>query len=333
MKKILIVAGGTGGHIFPALAVAKELNKNNTIEWLGSKKGMENKIIPNHNITLNNISITGLRGKNKLSILKGVFLLFISFFQTLIIFYKFKPDVIFTTGGFVSGVSGVVAKLLNKPLVIQEQNAIAGTTNKLLAKLTPFVFQAFDNTLAKATTSGNPVLFKPHNKTPHQGLNCLVLGGSLGAKPINEVVNKLNLNINIWHQTGKQHFEEINQNNSYKNRKISAFIDDMAKAYAWADVVICRAGAMTISELMLSKTASILIPLPYAIDNHQLANAKILENNQAAIILEQKNLTPKKLEEILNSLNQQKLVTMGNNAYTLAKPNATQDIVNFINQI
>lgn len=337
-KKILIVAGGTGGHIFPALAVAKKLQKDNLIvEWLGSKKGMENTIVPAENIKLNKISIVGLRGKNIFHIIKAIFLLFLSFWQTLIIFLTFKPNVILAMGGYVSGVAGVMAKIFKIPLVIQEQNAIVGSTNKILAKLTPHIFQAFDGTIKNAITSGNPINFTAKEKEQHSGLNCLVLGGSLGAKVINDTFADLKLdpelNINIWHQTGKIHFDKNNQTNF----KQVAFIDDMAQAYAWADVVICRAGAMTVSELMLSGSASILIPLPQAIDNHQFLNAKILENNQAAIILEQKDLTPKTLSDLLEKYASKEglsiLKAMSQNTKKLAKPQATQTIVDFIHQL
>lgn len=337
-KRILIVAGGTGGHIFPALAVANALRKKGlTVEWLGSKHGMENTIVPKHNIKLNKISIIGLRGKNIFHIIKAIFLLFLSFWQTLIIFYKFKPNVILAMGGYVSGVAGIIAKIFKIPLVIQEQNAIVGSTNKILAKLTPHIFQAFDGTIKNAITSGNPITFEPKEKEQHSGLNCLVLGGSLGAKIINETIANLDLNpelnISILHQTGKAHF-----NGSHKsNIKQVAFIENMAQAYAWADLVICRAGAMTVSELMLSGSASILIPLPQAIDNHQFLNAKVLENNQAAIILEQKSLTPKTLNQHLTKYASKEglltLKTMSQKAKELAKPNATQIIANLIKSL
>jgi UDP-N-acetylglucosamine--N-acetylmuramyl-(pentapeptide) pyrophosphoryl-undecaprenol N-acetylglucosamine transferase len=337
-KKVLVVAGGTGGHIFPALAVAKILKKNNVIvEWLGSKQGMENNIVPKNDIKINTISIVGLRDKKILHILKAIFLILLSTWQTLIIFYKFKPTVVLAMGGYVSGIAGIMAKIFRIPLVIQEQNAIVGSTNKILSKLTKHVFQAFDNTIKNAMTSGNPITFVSQKKEEHTGLNVLVVGGSLGAKIINETLDKLELNptlnINIWHQTGKVHF---NKNATILFKKV-AFIEDMAQAYAWADVVICRAGAMTISELMLSGTASILIPLPQAIDNHQLLNAKILEKIYGAIILEQKNLTPQSLTLLLEKYCTEdgliSLKRMAENAHKLAKPQAAYLIADYVENL
>jgi UDP-N-acetylglucosamine--N-acetylmuramyl-(pentapeptide) pyrophosphoryl-undecaprenol N-acetylglucosamine transferase len=337
-KKVLVVAGGTGGHIFPALAVAQTLKKDNVIvEWLGSKQGMENNIVPKNNIKLNTISIVGLRGKKISHILKAMFLILLSTWQTLVVFYKFKPTVVLAMGGYVSGIAGIMAKIFSIPLVIQEQNAVVGSTNKILSKLTKHVFQAFDNTIENAMTSGNPITFISQKKEQHTGLNVLVVGGSLGAKIINETVDGLELNptlnINIWHQTGKIHF---NKNATTPLKKV-AFIEDMAQAYAWADIVICRAGAMTISELMLSSTASILIPLPQAIDNHQLLNAKILEKIYGTIILEQKNLTPQSLGLLLeNHCTEDGLITlrkMAENAHKLAKPQATYLIADYIKNL
>lgn len=334
-KSILIMAGGTGGHIFPALAICKELEKHKAnINWLGSNKGMENTLVPKHNIPLYTVSAVGLRGKSILSLVKAPFLLTGAFIQTIKIFIKLKPDVVLGMGGFASGIGGVVSWLLRKPLVIHEQNSIPGTTNKLLSKLSIQTFQAFDNAFEKnigATTSGNPALFTPKTKiNNNKKLNLLIIGGSLGAKPINDIVTQLSLNINIFHQTGKLHLDKVKDQYNNKNVKVEAFIEDMAKAYSWADIVLCRAGAMTVSELMLSGTASILIPLPHAIDNHQYFNAKILSDNDAGILIEQKDLTVDLLEKTINNLNKDKILQMGKNAKKLAKPDAAKQISNYL---
>lgn len=337
--KAIIMAGGTGGHIFPALAVAEKLKKKNVrVFWLGSITGMENNIVPKYNYPLYTVNAVGLRGKKITSLIKAPIVLTLGFFKTLKLFLKLKPDVALGMGGFISGIGGIVAKILNIPLIIQEQNAIAGTSNKILTKFAKHTFQAFDNTFINnknVTTSGNPVFFKAIKKEKHKGLNLLILGGSLGAKPINDIVIKLdldiNLNINIWHQCGKLHIDNIRK--QYKNKtniKISAFIDDMAYAYAWADIVLCRAGAMTISELMLSGSASILVPLPHAIDNHQMHNANILVKNNAAILIAQNELSVNNLTNILKNLKKDVLITMGHNANILAKPNAAKDIAQYI---
>ena len=233
-------------------------------------------------------------------------------------------------GGFTSGIGGIVAWLLRVPLVIHEQNSVPGTTNKLLLKIATQAFQAFDNTFEQATkiiTSGNPVLFKPKNKNANnKKLNLLIVGGSLGAKPINDIVTKLNIDINIWHQTGKQHLDAVKSQYKTKNVKVEAFIDDMAKAYAWADIVLCRAGAMTISELMLSATPSILIPLPHAIDNHQFYNAKILSDHNAGILIEQKDLSLKLLEKTLLGVDSTQIQQMSDKVKQLGKPEAAKVI-------
>jgi UDP-N-acetylglucosamine--N-acetylmuramyl-(pentapeptide) pyrophosphoryl-undecaprenol N-acetylglucosamine transferase len=219
-----------------------------------------------------------LRGKNLLTLIKAPFLLLVALLQTLKVFLILKPDVVLGMGGFASGLGGVVAWLLRIPLVVHEQNSIPGTTNKILSKIATQTFQAFDGAFNGAITSGNPVLFTPKtNSTNNKKLNLLIVGGSLGSKPINDIVSHLKLDINIWHQTGKQHLDAVRSQYNNKNAKITPFIDDMAQAYAWADVVLCRAGAMTVSELMLAAKPSILIPLPHAIDNHQFYNAKIFQ--------------------------------------------------------
>ena len=306
-KTVLIMAGGTGGHIFPALAIANELNKRSAnIQWLGSTRGMENTLVPKHGITLHTVSAVGLRGKNLFSLLKAPFLLNLAFFQTIMVFVKTKPDVVLGMGGFASGIGGVVAWMLRIPLVIHEQNSIPGTTNKLLSKIATQTFQAFEHTFDKtiaAITSGNPISFTAQQKSPKsQPLNLLVLGGSLGAKSINEAIPKLKTELNIWHQTGKQHLDSTERSYQGKNAKISAFIDDMAQAYAWADIIICRCGAMTISELIATGSVAILIPFPYAIDDHQTENAKILSEQNAGVLLPQTELSAQKLDEILSEI-------------------------------
>ncbi len=327
-KKILIMSGGTGGHIFPALAIAKELSTQSVkIEWLGSKKGMENTLVPKHSIKLHTVSAVGLRGKNLFSLIKAPFLLSLALLQTFIVFMRVKPSVVLGMGGFASGIGGVVAWILRIPLVIHEQNSVPGTTNKSLSKIATQVFQAFDGAFSddEVITSGNPVAFKPKNNNEKgEKLNVLIVGGSLGSKPINDIVSQLNIDINIWHQTGKQHLDSVKLQYKDKNVKVVAFIEDMAVAYAWADVVLCRAGAMTVSELMLAGKPSILIPLPYAIDNHQFYNAKILADNQAGILIEQKDLTLAMLEKTLLKLNKKSIQTMANNAKQLSKPNAAK---------
>ncbi len=334
-KKILIMAGGTGGHIFPALAIASELKKHSVnIEWLGSKRGMENTIVPKNNIKLHTVSAVGLRGKNIVSLIKAPLQLALATFEVIKIFAQIKPDIVLGMGGFASGIGGLVAWIYRVPLFIHEQNSIPGTTNKLLSKISTQAFQAFDgafNNTIDAITVGNPVAFRATKiSNKNKKLNLLIIGGSLGSMPINNIVTKLNIDINIWHQTGKLHLQDVQSQYQKKSAKVTTFIDDMAKAYAWADVVLCRAGAMTISELMLTGTPSVLIPLPHAIDNHQLYNAKILSSVNAGILIEQKDFNIKILEKTLLSLDDKTLNKMSDNALKLAKPTAAKEIVSIL---
>ena len=330
-KKVTILAAGTGGHIFPALAVAKELQNNGVdILWIGTKSGMENRIVPNHNIKINQIDAIGVRGKNPITVFLSIFKLFQAFFKAYLLLKKEKPDVVLGMGGYVSGIAGLAAFFRGIPIIIQEQNAIPGTANKLISKISKKVFQAFHGTFPtklKPITSGNPVFVKSLKKAKNNSnFNLLILGGSLGAKPINDVVIHLENNINILHQTGDMHINSVKNSYLNKSAKVVGFIDDMSKAYQWADIVISRAGAMTVSELMLTSTPAILIPLPHAIDNHQFHNAKILSDNGAAILLEQRDLSVKKLSDLISNLTQEKLDSMGQNAKKLASPNASKII-------
>lgn len=334
-KTILIMAGGTGGHIFPALAIAEELEQRSVnVEWLGSNHGMENTLVPQHNIPLHAVSAVGLRGKNIIALIKAPFLLSLAFIQTVRVFAKVNPTAVLGMGGFASGIGGLVGWLLRVPLVIHEQNSVPGTTNKLLLKIATQTFQAFDDTFDRSSdvlTSGNPVAFKPKKKnTNNKKLNLLIVGGSLGAKPINDIITRLDIDINIWHQTGKQHLNAVKTQYNNKNVKVVAFIDDMAKAYAWADIVLCRAGAMTVSELMIAAKPSILIPLPHAIDNHQFYNAKILSDNGAGILIEQKDLNLKSLEKTLLGIDATQIQQMSNNAKQLARPEAAKIISDYL---
>ena len=347
--KILIAAGGTGGHIFPALAVAEVLYKKPNVDiiWLGSYSGMEGGIVSEYPYALYQVSSIGLRGKKLSALLRSPFLLSWAFIKTIYIFFKVKPDMVLAMGGFSAGISGVVAKLFIIPLFIHEQNAIAGFTNRILSKIATRTYQAFDGSFShkkiKVITSGNPITFKPQKESSKKNkssekktqINVLVLGGSLGAQAINAAIPQLNTALNLYHQTGRAHFDTVktayktspNPENA-KRVKIVSFIDDMPSAYAWADVVICRAGAMTISELMLCGSVSILIPFPYATDNHQSANAQILAKAGAAILLPESELSPERLDNILINFTDKDLMQMSENARRLAKPDAAKMIAN-----
>ena len=347
---VMIMAGGTGGHVFPALAVADVLrNKGARVEWLGTPRGIENSLVPAANIPLNHIRVEGVRGRGILGLIKAPFLILLAVAQAVSILKRVKPNVVIGFGGFASGPGGVAAKILSVPLVIHEQNAIAGTTNRLLSKIAARVLAAFDgaflnkNIIAKVV--GNPVrhlianLPIPAERYETRGeehLHLLVLGGSLGAKAINELVPQalaklpVGLRPLVRHQSGKNHLEStIASYMQYQvNAKVDAFVEDMAAAYAWADLVICRAGALTVSELAAAGVAAVLIPLPTAIDDHQTHNANILVKAGAGISLVQKDLTAEKLASLLtDQLHERaKLKEMATNARSLALLQAAETV-------
>ena len=317
-KKILIMAGGTGGHIFPALSIAKELSKRGAIvEWLGGRDSMESNLVPNHEIKFNGVFTSGIRGKKLFTIIRALFLLSFGFVQTMIVFIRYRPNAVIGMGGYASGIGGIIAKIFFIPLFLHEQNTIPGSTNKLLSKISTLNFQAFDDSFdegVKAITTGNPILFKPRSKQiPSEVKNLLILGGSLGAKKINETIPQITSPLNIWHQTGKSHFDEVKafyNRSNHPQAKIESFINNMDEAYAWADVVVCRAGAMTVSELIATETIAILIPFPYAIDDHQTVNAQYLSKKEAGILIDEKNLTPEVIDEEISQLSPEKLKRM-----------------------
>lgn len=314
-KKIMIMAGGTGGHVFPGLAVADVLREQgHEVIWLGTQAGIEARLVPAAAIPLHFISVVGLRGKGAAHLLKAPFKILKALYQSLKVVKKERPDCVLGMGGFVAGPGAVAAKLMGIPLVIHEQNAVPGTTNRLLAKHAKRVLQAFANSFDEkvaAQTIGNPVRknlpqaqFKQREK-----LHVLVIGGSLGAQAINQVMpdvfKALNGKIALWHQAGAGQYEQVKQVYGNTDVRLEAFIDDMATAYNWADVVICRAGAMTVSEVAAVGLPAIFIPLPQAIDDHQTANARTLTDKQAAILLPQKELTVAKLVEYLQAFAEQ----------------------------
>lgn len=348
-KNILIMAGGTGGHIYPALAVADNLKeKGFELFWLGTSKGMESKVVPEHGYPLLKINVAGVRGNGLLRLLFTPFMLVIALIQALMIMVRVRPVVVLGMGGFASGPGGIAAWLMRIPLLIHEQNAIAGLTNRLLAPFAVSIMAAFPDAFKnsdKLTITGNPVrvditnIIVPENRYTNREANklkVLVLGGSLGAKKINEVLpNALSRLANeyqfeVKHQCGEKHLAdtEIAYKASAIDVEVMPFIKDMAEVYSWADIVICRAGALTIAELAATGVASVLIPFPYAVDDHQTANAKYLSNSDAATLVQESQLSVETLNEILTKLYQapEKLVHMAMQARSLAKPSATDDV-------
>jgi UDP-N-acetylglucosamine--N-acetylmuramyl-(pentapeptide) pyrophosphoryl-undecaprenol N-acetylglucosamine transferase len=347
---VLIMAGGTGGHVFPALAVARKLIElNRQVIWLGTQRGLESRVVPQAGIQLECIRVAGLRRKGLLSWLLAPFKIFIAVFDALRIVRRLRPDVVLGMGGFASGPGGLAAWLLRRPLVIHEQNAAAGLTNRLLAGLAREVLQAFPgsfNARLKVRTIGNPVraeifnLAGPAERFAGRSgpLRILVLGGSQGALALNETVPaalgllEADIKVDIWHQSGistQQQALDAYSQQGIKAR-VDAFIEDMNTAYEWADMVVCRSGALTVSELAAAGLGAILVPYPSAVDDHQTLNARYLVNADAAVIIQQADLTPALLaEELSRCARDRKLVLRrAQNARQLASPEATGDLVN-----
>lgn len=347
VKHVLIAAGGTGGHVYPALAVADYLREKNVkVTWVGTEKGLEHRVVPAANIPLEIISISGLRGKGLLNLLFVPLKLILAIAQVIKIFFKVKPNVVLGMGGFVSGPCGLAAFILRKPLYLHEQNAIPGLTNKVLSYLSTTTMQAFPNSFKNKNiiAMGNPIrkdiseLDAPEERMKNRddNIRLLIIGGSLGAQALNENVPQAlselssKLQANVWHQTGKNKLNTTVETYKKLNveAKVTEFIENMAEAYEWADLVICRAGALTISELANAGVAAILVPYPYAVDDHQTANAAYLTNAGAAILIQQEQLVPKLRESIAELLQagRTKLIEMAKAARELSKPNATQEV-------
>jgi UDP-N-acetylglucosamine--N-acetylmuramyl-(pentapeptide) pyrophosphoryl-undecaprenol N-acetylglucosamine transferase len=346
---VLLMAGGTGGHVFPALAVADELRQRGIkVAWLGTQRGIEAEVVPKAGIDISFINVAGLRGKGLLGWIIAPFKLLYALWQGLSVLQRIKPAVVLGMGGFVTGPGGIAAWLSRSPLVIHEQNAIAGLTNKLLTPFAVRVLEAFPGTIKSPKTvhTGNPVrnaIGEEQNKpsalesgaaSAEKKIHLLVVGGSLGAKALNEVVPEALAQLSdtqrpeIWHQTGKKNIDATVA--LYKTHdieaKVEAFIDDMGAAYGWADLVLCRAGALTIAELAIAGLPAILVPYPYAVDDHQTSNAKYLVDNGAALLVQQKDLTAKRLLELLHQLDFAQLHTMAAAAKKLALPDATKKV-------
>lgn len=349
-KRIIIMAGGTGGHVFPALAVAELLLAEGwQVSWLGTQKGLESRVVPEHGIEIDWLTVAGVRGKGIGSKIMAVLSLLKACLQAAKVLKNRKPNVILGMGGFVAGPGGLMAKLFGIPLVIHEQNRVPGTTNRLLARFASQVLEGFPgsfNAKFKAQATGNPLRKKFVTALENQSesfkevIKILVVGGSQGAKILNEIVpeaiaefkelNACTNQISIRHQTGVVMQSQVD--NSYKNLAISAevtpFIEDMVSAYKWADLVICRAGAMTISEVAAIGLPSILVPLPTAIDDHQTANAHYLSDAGAGIILAQKELNSKSLALCINTVLEE-LPQMSKAAKQCALLDATEIVANY----
>lgn len=342
-RTIMIMAGGTGGHIFPALAVAEHLRSQGwRVVWMGSRAGMEARVIPPLGYTMAWVRVFGVRGKGWLGKLLLPFNLLVAFWQSARAIFLHRPDVVLGMGGYVAFPGGMMASLLNRPLVIHEQNAIAGLTNRVLARLADRILVAFPNACVPSTWTGNPVrseitaLSGPEIRYANRAgrLQLLVIGGSLGARVLNETVPRAlallteDVRPQVTHQSGALHAEALRE--AYRQAGVSAelmpFIDDMAARYAMADLVICRAGASTVTELAAAGVASVLVPFPHAVDDHQTHNARYLAERGAAVLIPQREFTPEKLARLLGEFTREKLLAMAQAARAAGKPEATRAV-------
>ena len=348
-RTLLVMAGGTGGHIFPALAVAEKMRERGwRVVWLGNPEGMEARLVPQHGFEMVWVKFGALRGKGFLRKLLLPLNLLRGFWQAQQAIRQVQPNVVLGMGGYITFPGGMMAALFGKPLVVHEQNSVAGLANRVLAGVADRIVTGFPEVLKKGIWAGNPVrpeiakIAPPAERFAGRdgALRLLVIGGSLGAQALNEIIpqgmallgeNELP---QIVHQAGEKHIEALKAN--YAAAGVPAhcvpFIEDMAGAYEWADLVICRAGALTVAELAAAGVASILVPFPHAVDDHQTGNARFLVNVGGAFLLPQGELSPEAIALIRNYSRGQ-LLEMAEKARSLAKPDATEEVANICAEI
>lgn len=356
-RHVMMMAAGTGGHVFPALAVAKQLQQQgHQVSWLATPTGMENRLLQQHDIPIYQIDIQGVRGNGIARKLLAPFKILKATLSAMRYMKQLKVDAVAGFGGYVAGPGGLAARILGIPVLIHEQNAVAGFTNTQLSRVAKTVCQAFPNTFAdnaKVMTTGNPVrqdimaLASPleryqQRELAQQALKVLVVGGSLGAQALNacvpQALKQLQVPLQVYHQCGQNKQTETLA--AYDNAPeqlqvdVQPFIEDMAKAYAEADLIICRAGALTVTEVATAGVAAIFVPLPSAVDDHQTANAKFLVQLGAAKICPQSSMTPDSLRDLLTPLmNRQQLMDMAIKAQQFAQVDATQRVVQLIQDL
>lgn len=343
-KTALIMAGGTGGHIFPGLAVAQALlDKGWRVHWLGAPGSMESRIVPARGIPLELVDFGGVRGKGLTTLALLPFKLLRAFWQSLQVVRRVKPDVLVGLGGYITFPGGMMGVLLGKPLVLHEQNSVAGMANKVLAGVADRVFAAFPQVLAKAEWVGNPLrtefLNQPEPQTRFAGrsgpLKVLVVGGSLGARALNTVVPQALALIPeaqrpvVTHQAGEKQIDELRANYAAAGVQatLTPFIDNTAQAFADADLVICRAGASTVTEIAAVGAAAVFVPFPAAVDDHQTFNARFLVDQGAGWLLPQADMTPEALAALLQKTERPALIQRGLEAKKMQKLNATEAVV------
>jgi UDP-N-acetylglucosamine--N-acetylmuramyl-(pentapeptide) pyrophosphoryl-undecaprenol N-acetylglucosamine transferase len=355
---VLMMAGGTGGHVYPALAVATELlSRGYRVEWIGTNRGLEHRVVPAAGIELHCLPVRGVRGKSVVHKIVAAFFLLLASVQALWLVFRRAPGCVVGMGGYVAGPAGLAAWLLRKPLLIHEQNAVAGSTNRLLAPLATKIVAGFPGAFREGiafSVAGNPVrrellqaaATNRYDYTGQRALRILVLGGSLGAQPINAVLPAAIAQLlaasgtvpEVCHQTGAGHDEEVRQRyGSLLSDTVTVvpFIDDIAAAYAWADLVLCRCGALTIAELCVMGRPAILVPLPHAIDDHQTANARALSDCGGGILLRQSDMSADAVCTLLEAViaEPQRLSRMAAAASAAAIPDAAARVSDYCEEL
>jgi UDP-N-acetylglucosamine--N-acetylmuramyl-(pentapeptide) pyrophosphoryl-undecaprenol N-acetylglucosamine transferase len=342
-RTIMIMAGGTGGHIFPALAVADRMREAGwSVVWLGARTGMEARLVPPRGYPMAWVAFSGVRGKGPLALALLPTRLLVAFWQSARALFAHRPHVVLGMGGYVSFPGGMMAALFGRPLVIHEQNSVAGLANRVLARVADRVLSTFPGALPGATVTGNPVrpeigaLAPPERRYGERSgpLRLLVVGGSLGAKALNDTVPLAIARLprdrrpKIRHQAGAQHIDALRA--AYAAAGVEAeavaFIDDMAQAYAEADLVVCRAGATSVAEIAAAGVASVLVPFPHAVDDHQTTNARLLADAGAAVLLPQPQLSAERLSQLLLEHDRARLLEMARRARVLGRPDAAQAV-------
>jgi UDP-N-acetylglucosamine--N-acetylmuramyl-(pentapeptide) pyrophosphoryl-undecaprenol N-acetylglucosamine transferase len=355
MSTLMIMAGGTGGHVYPALAVADALRKDGVdVFWLGTRSGIEARVVPANQIDIEWVSIAGVKGKGPLAIVAAPFKIALAMLQTAAVIFRRRPAAVLGMGGFVAGPGGLAARLLMLPLVIHESNAVVGLTNKWLAKIATHVLVGFPGVLQGNRHQqyvGNPVrkaiaaIESPESRLAGRTgkINLLVVGGSLGAQVLNETVPRAigrmaaDIRPNVRHQAGRDKLgaTELAYQQQGLAVRCSEFIEDMAEAYSWADVVICRSGAMTVAEIAAAGVTAIFVPYPYAIYDHQTMNARFLADQDAAILVDQEKLSDEKLAGVLEELanDRERILAIASSARRCAQPEATQRVAEICKEV
>ncbi|TFZ07431.1 undecaprenyldiphospho-muramoylpentapeptide beta-N-acetylglucosaminyltransferase [Ramlibacter henchirensis] len=340
----LVMAGGTGGHIFPGLAVAEALRERGwRVHWLGAPGSMESRLVPPRGFTLETIDFGGVRGKGPVTLALLPLRLLRAFWQSIRVVRRVRPDVVIGLGGYITFPAGMMSVLLGKPLVLHEQNSIAGMSNRVLAEVADRVFTAFPKVMSKGRWIGNPLrtgfLQQPSPEERFAGrtgpLKVLVVGGSLGAKALNEIVPKAlalmppEQRPYVLHQSGAKQIDELHANYAAAgvHAELTPFIEDTAEGFAEADLVICRAGASTVTEIAAVGAAAVYVPFPHAVDDHQTTNARFIVDAGGGWLIQQRDLTPEGLARLIQGIDRTELLRKAQAAQKVARTSATADMV------